>query len=341
MKNENPSESDGAQELFGLILSKVITQCLGVAAQLGIADRLKDGERPVPALAGELNVDESSLYRVLRTLASCGVFAESKPGWFGLTALAEPLAAASSNSLRDFAIFFGHPVHNGAYADIMHSVRTGQSAFKHAHGAELFDYFTTDADFFPVVNNAMTAASRREARAIVAAYPFSGFGTLADLGGGRGLLLSEVLKNVPRIRGVLLDLPEVVAGAEATFEEAGVRDRVSVHGGSFFDAVPVHADGYMMKYIIHDWDDEKATTILRNCAESMRPDGKVLVVDCVLPEGNEPHIGKYLDIEMLLVPGGRERTRAQFEKLFAAAGLRLTDVIPTSTHLSIVEGVRA
>ena len=341
MANANPTESDRAQELFGLIMSKVLTQCLGVAAQLGIADLLKDGERPVSALASELKVDGSSLYRVLRTLASFGVFAESQPEWFELTALAEPLAAASPNSLRDFAIFVGHPVHNGAYADIMHSVRTGESAFKHAHNADIFDYFTTDADFFPVFNNAMTAASRREARAITQAYPFSAFGTVADLGGGHGLLLSEVLKAVPRLQGVLLDLPEVVAGAESTFEEAGVRDRVSVYGGSFFEAVPVHADGYMMKSIIHDWDDEKATTILHNCAESMTPTDKVLVIDCVLPEGNEPHTGKLLDIEMLLVPGGRERTAAQFEKLFTVAGLKLTDVVPTTTHLSIVEGVRA
>ena len=341
MTNKNPNESDNAQKLFGLIFSKAITQCLGVAAQLGIADRLRGGARAVSDLAGELEVDENSLYRVLRTLASCGVFAESTPGSFELNPLAEPLAEDSPNSLRDFAIFFGHPVHNRAYAEIMHSVRTGGSGFKNAHGAEIFDYFTTDPEFFPVVNNAMTAVSRREAVAIAAAYPFNQFTTLADLGGGRGLLLSEVLKHFPTLQGVLLDLPEVVAVAGTTFEAAGVQDRVNVQGGSFFDPLPVRADAYMMKYIIHDWDDEKATTILRNCAEAMAPDGKVLVVDCVLPEGDEPHVGKFLDIEMLLVPGGQERTRSQFETLFAAAGLRLTNVIPTATHLSIMEGLLA
>ena len=335
------SESDAAQELFGLIFSKVITQCLGVAAQLEIADHLKDGERPVSELAAELNVDEASLYRVLRTLASCGVFAESKPNQFVSTDLSRQLASDSPNSLRDFAIFIAHPVHTAAYSHIMHSVRTGESAFKQAHGAEVFDYFTTDSDFFPALNNAMTAISRREARAIAAAYPFSAFETLADLGGGRGLLLAEVLNNVPSLQGTLLDLPEVAAGAEATFDEVGVRDRVSVHGGSFFDAIPISADAYMMKYIIHDWDDGKATAILRNCAEAMTATGKVLVIDSVIPEGNEPHVGKLLDIEMLLVPGGRERTRAQFDKIFAAAGLKLTKVIPTATHLSIVEGIRA
>ncbi|OSC40317.1 methyltransferase [Mycobacterium decipiens] len=342
MTSDNPNESGRmAQRLFELIFSKVITQCLAVAAQLGIADHLTDGDRPVSELASELDVDERSLYRVLRTLASFGVFVESQPGRFGLTPLAEPLLVDSPNSLKDFAILFGHPVHNGAYADIMHSVRTGETAFKHVHGAELFDYCQTDADFFSVFNDAMTATSRREARAIAAAYPFSDFGTLADVGGGRGLLLSEVLKKVRGLKGALFDLPGVVAGAEATFEQAGVGDRATIHGGSFFEAIPVRADAYMMKYIIHDWDDEKATIILRNCVESMAPDGKVLVIDYVLPEGNEASVGKFVDIEMLVIPGGRERTRAQFETLFQGAGLELTNVVPTSTSLCIVEGVRA
>ena len=342
MSDDKQDESQrSAQELFGLIFSNVITQCLGVVAELGIADLLKNGERSIADLARRSSVHERSLYRVMRALAGSGVFAESSPDHFELTPLAEPLLSDSPNTLRDFAIFAGNRVHNDAYANVMHSVRTGETAFKHVHGAEIFDYFKTDAEFFSVFNNAMTSNSRREAVAIAGAYDFFQFETLADVGGGLGFLLSEVMKTAPKLRGVLFDLPEVVAKAEATFDAAGVADRVTIEGGSFFDSIPVRADAYMMKYIIHDWDDARARTILENCVESMNPGGRVLVIDHVIPEGNEPHIGKLLDIEMLIVPGGSERTRAQFEELFSTAGLKLTQIVPTATPLCLVEGMRA
>jgi hypothetical protein len=341
MGDENRSESEkAAQHLFGLILSKVITQCLAVVAKLDIADRLKEGERSISLLAAESNVHERALYRVMRVLASSGVFVETKPEHFALTPLAEPLRSDSPSTLKDFAIFFGHPVHNAAYANMMHSVRTGETAFDHTHGTELFDYFKTDADFFSIFNDAMTSNSHREARAIAAAYPFSRFGTLTDVGGGRGFLLSEVLKTAPNLKGILFDLPEVVADAKATFADANLGDRLSIEGGSFFESIPVRADAYMMKHIIHDWDDSRATTILRNCVESMNPDGRVLVIDYVIPENNEAHIGKLLDIEMLLLPGGLERTRTEFERLFTAAGLKLTNIIPTAAPICVVEGMR-
>jgi threonine dehydrogenase-like Zn-dependent dehydrogenase len=342
MDPAGPDESERmAQQLFGMIFSKVITHCLGAAAELGVADLLKDGERPIAELARATGAHERSLYRVLRTLAGSGVFAESQPGHFALTPLAEPLRSDSPNTLRNFAVFAAHPVSNAAYANAMHSVRTGETGFAHAHGAGIFDYFTSDPDFFSVFNDAMTSNSHREARAIARAYDFSRFGTLADVGGGLGFLLSEVLKTTPEIRGVLFDLPDVVARAQATFDAAGVADRVSIEGGSFFESVPARADAYMMKYIIHDWDDTRARTILENCLESMNPGGKVLVVDYVLPEGDDSHIGKLVDIEMLLIPGGAERTRSDFEALFASAGLRVERIVPTATPLSIVEGVRA
>ncbi len=342
MNHDKPDESQRmAQGLFSLLFSNVITQCLGVVAELGIADLLKNGERSMADLASVSSVHERSLYRVMRTLSGSGVFTESSPNHFELTPLAEPLLSDSSNTLRDFAIYLGNRVHNDAYSNVIHSVCTGETAFKHAHGAEIFDYFKTDPDFFSVFNNAMTSNSHREAAVIADAYDFSQFQTLADVGGGLGFLLSEVMKTAPKLRGVLFDLPEVVAKAKATFDAAGVADRVAVEGGSFFDSIPVRADAYMMKYIIHDWDDARARTILENCVESMNPGGRVLVIDHVIPEGNEPHIGKLLDIKMLIMAGGNERTRAQFEDLFSTAGLRLTKVEPTATPLCIVEGIRA
>jgi hypothetical protein len=330
-----------AQQLFGMIFSKVITQCLGVVAQLGVADLLQNGARSIADLAAACGAHERSLYRVMRTLAASGVFSESRKGYFELTPLAEPLRSGSENSLTDFAIFASHPVHNAAYANLMHSVRTGETGFLQAHGAELFDYTQSDPEFFSVFNAAMTSNSRREAQAIVAAYDFTEIRTLADIGGGLGLLLSRVLQATPGLRGVLFDLPNVVERAGATLESAAVADRVTIQGGSFFEAIPVRADAYMMKYILHDWEDERARKILENCVASMEPRSRVLVVDHVIPETDDADIGKLLDIEMLLMAGGHERTRSQFEELFASAGLKVTRVLPTGATLSIVEGTRA
>jgi hypothetical protein len=330
-----------AQQLFGMIFSKVITQCIGVVAQLRIADLLEEGARSIADLASACGAHERSLYRVMRTLAASGVFAESRSGVFELTPLAEPLRTGSANSLTDFAIFAAHPFHNGAYANLMHSTRTGETGFARAHGAELFDFTQRDDEFRGVFNAAMTSNSRREAQAVAEAYDFSQLGTLADVGGGLGLLLSRVLQNTPGLRGVLFDLPHVVEKAGETFESAGLADRVTIQGGSFFDAIPVQADAYMMKYILHDWEDERARTILENCVTSMGPGGRVLVIDHVLRETDDADIGKLMDIEMLLMAGGHERTRSQFEELFATAGLKVTRVLPTAATLSIVEGVRA
>ena len=342
MADQHTSDSqEAARELFALIFSKVVTQCLGVVAELGIADLLKDGECSTADLARESGAHEPSLYRVLRMLTGHGIFEESSPGVFRLTSHGEPLRADSPNTLRDFAIFAAHPVHNAAYSALGHTVRTGENAFKHAHGSEVFEYFRRDPEFFSVLNAAMVANSHREAPAIGAAYDFSGLRTVADVGGGLGFLLSEVLRRNPSQRGVLFDLPEVVAGARATFEAADQLDRVTLQGGSFLESVPLEADAYMMKYVIHDWDDARAATILRNCRRSMMPDGKILVIETVVPENDDWHIAKLLDIEMLAVPGGQERTRTQFEELFSKAELRLTRVVPTAAGVCILECVRA
>ena len=215
MDKQMPGSDSTPQQLFSLIFSKVITQGLGAVAELKVADLLKDGSRSIAELASESGAHEESLYRVLRMLAGYGVFTETAPREFELTALAEILVSDSPKSLRDFAIFAADPIHNGAYAQSLHSVRTGQTAFKQAYGVEFFDYFTTDPDFFSVFNNAMTANSRRLEGAISSGYDFSHFGTLADVGGGLGYLLMEVLRNNAHLHGKLFDLPEVVRDAEA------------------------------------------------------------------------------------------------------------------------------
>ena len=332
---------NSAEQLFSLIFSNVITHGLGAVAELKVADLLKDGSRPIAELASETGAHEESLYRVMRMLAGYGVFSERVPREFELTALAEFLVSDSPNNLRELAILFSDPVHNAAYAESLYSVRTGQTAFKKTHGSEIFDYFATDQRFFTVFNNAMTANSRRLEGAISSCYDFSRFDTLTDVGGGLGFLLIEVLRKNANLKGILFDLPEVVKDAGASVAAAGMADRISLTGGSFFEEIPVSADAYMLKHVIHDWDDELCVKILSNCAKNLESDGRILVIEYLVPEDNDPHVSKLLDMEMLFIPGGRERTRSQFETLFSAAGLRLNDVTTTDSSICILEGVRA
>jgi ubiquinone/menaquinone biosynthesis C-methylase UbiE len=206
----------------------------------------------------------------------------------------------------------------------------------------IFEYFANMPESAAVFDKAMTSISTMESKAVVAAYDFSGINTLVDVAGGHGLMIMTVLKANRKMRGVLFDLPHVTAGATALLESGGVADRCQIVSGDFFASVPEGADAYMMKHIIHDWDDERATQILRSCHRATRPGSKVLIVDAVIPSGNRAHFGKLLDLEMLvLTPRGRERTQAEFRKLLKRSGFRLRRVVSTDTHLSIVEGVRA
>jgi hypothetical protein len=205
----------------------------------------------------------------------------------------------------------------------------------------IFEYFAKMSEPAAVFDAAMTSISTFEAKAVVAGYDFSGINTLVDVAGGHGLMVATALKANKRMRGVLFDLPHVTAGATALLQSGGVADRCQIVSGDFFASVPVGGDAYLMKHIIHDWDDERATEILRNCHRAMQPRGKVLIVDAVIPPGNTAHFGKLLDLEMLvLTPRGRERTQAEFRELLKRSGFRLRRVVPTETHLSVVEGVR-
>jgi O-methyltransferase domain len=330
-----PPEAVLTQMAFGALL----TQALYVAARLGIADLLAAGPRPVAELAAETETHERSLYRVLRSLAGAGVFAEVAPKTFGLTPLAEPLRADAPGSMRNGLIFMGEPWHFNVWSNMMHSVRTGQPAWGHAHGAEVFEYFAANPEHAEIFNGAMTDMSVGTAPVVVEAYDFSGFGTLADIAGGHGYLLAQILKANPNLSGVLFDVAPVVEGAAALLEREGVAGRVERVAGDFFRSVP-RADAYIMKHIIHDWDDERATLILRNINAAMGDQARVLIVEVVVPEGNEPHYSKVLDLEMLVSPGGIERTAEEYAALLAAAGLRLSRIVPTRSPFSVIEAVR-
>jgi ubiquinone/menaquinone biosynthesis C-methylase UbiE len=322
-----------------MVMNVFVSQAISVAAKLGLADLLAEKPQAIAALAAATGTHERALYRLLRALASAGVFAETNPKVFSLTPLAEPLRRNAPNSLRDAAIFMGEDWHWNVYGDMMHSVRTGKPAWGHVHGAEVFDYFRQNPEQSEVFNRAMTNLSLHAVPAVVEAYDFSGFRKLVDIAGGHGLLLAGVLRANPNVQGVLFDLPYVTEGANQILKEEGVADRVEISVGDFFESAPAEADAYMMKHIIHDWDDERALKILRNIHRAIAAGGKVLVIETVIPAGNEPHLGKLADLEMLVSPGGVERTEEEFRELLGKAGFKLTRVVPTKSHLSIIEAV--
>ena len=330
-----PPEAVLTQMAFGALL----TQALSVAAKLGIADLLAKGPRPVAELAAETETHERSLYRVLRSLAGAGVFEEVEPRSFGLTPLAELLRSDAPGSMRNGLIFMGEEWHFNVWSNMLHSVRTGRPAWGHTHGAEVFEYFAANPEHAEIFNGAMTDMSVGTAPAVVEAYDFSGFGTLADIAGGHGYLLAQILKANPKLSGVLFDVAPVVEGAAALLKREGVADRVERVAGDFFESVP-RADAYIMKHIIHDWDDARAALILRNINAAMGDEARVLIVETVVPEGNAPHYSKVLDLEMLTSPGGIERTAEEYAALLASAGLKLSRIVPTRSPFSIVEAVR-
>jgi hypothetical protein len=276
----------------------------------------------------------------MRALASCGVFAETGERVFELTPMAELLRADIEGSVRDVAIFMGADWHWQVWGDAMYSARTGKVAWEHVHGTEVFPYFAAHAGAARVFDNAMTSFSKMVAKAVVAAYDFSSVGKLADIAGGHGSLLAAILRANTHMKGLLFDMPQVIAGAGERLEAEGVAERCELASGDFFQSVPEGADAYLMKHIIHDWDDARALAILKNCHRAMPETGKLLLVEVVIPPGNEPHFGKIQDLEMLLSPGGLERTADEFRELFAAAGFELTRIIPTASPMSVIEGVK-
>jgi hypothetical protein len=314
-----------------------ISQALYVAAKLGIADLLTPGPRSPEDLAQATKSHAPSLYRLLRALASVGVFAEDGQGRFSLTPLAECLRSDVPGSQRALAIMTGEE-HYRAWGELLYSVQTGQAAFDKLYGMPVFDFLSRNPEQAKVFDAAMVGVHGRETAAMLDAYDFAGIATLADIGGGNGSLLTTVLKRHPAMRGILFDLPGVTERARGNLQAAGLADRCRVIGGNFFESAPAGADAYLMRHIIHDWDDEKATQILQNVHRVMGKEGRLLVVEGVIPPGNEPSFGKLLDLTMLVIPGGKERTEEEYRQLFAAGGFHLTRVVPTKAEVSVVEG---
>ena len=316
------------------------TQLVYVAAKLGLADLLDGGPRTAEELAAATGARADALYRALRALASLGVFEEVAGRRFALTPLAGLLRAGRPDSMRAQALVQGEQGYRVG-VELMYSVMTGAPAFERVYGMARFEHLARHPEAGAVFDQAMSESSRRSASAVVGAYDFPTAGTVVDVGGGQGVLIAAVLRARPGLRGVLFDQPHVLAGAEPVLAEAGVADRCARDAGDFFASAPPGGDRYLLRHILHDWDDERATSILRGCARAMAPGGKVLVIEGVIEAGNEPSLAKFLDLRMLLMLGGRERTAEEFGHLFDAAGLRLTHVIPAGAGSSIIEGERA
>lgn len=333
---------DPVQQLFQVAMGYVLSSALYVVTDAGVADHLGAGPKNVADLAKATGKNEDALYRVLRVLATAGVFTEVSPRSFALTPAAELLQKSHPRSVRDMMFFIADPFHFRVYADLDESLKTGRAAGEKTVGMPVFEYFAGNPGYSEIFNRAMTTMSAMVIPAAMEAYDFGGINVIVDVAGGHGEVLMSILRKYPQMRGILMDIDHVLAGAKPRLAAAGVADRVKTEPGDFFKGVPAGGDAYVMKHIIHDWDDERATVILKNIHRALagKPNGKVILLETVIQPGNAPDLGKVADIEMMALPGGRERTAEEFRALFAGAGFRMTSITPTKSPLAVIEAVR-
>lgn len=312
-----------------------ISCALYVVTGLRIADFLKDGPQSAETLAAATGSNPDALFRVLRALASLGVFAETGPREFGLTPLSEILRGDIPGSIRDGVLFLLSDMHWAVYRELGYSVRTGQPAFDHVFGQGLWEYVSEHPDASLLVDRAMAAASGSLGPAIAEAYDFSRIQTIMDVGGGNRALLAAILNKHPRPRGIVYDLPHAVEHARA----AGLlpNGRGELIAGDFFQTIPPGADAYLFKQVIHDWPDGKARAILEQCHRAMAGAGRLLLVEWLIPSDSSPHFSKFGDLEMLVLQNGRERTKEDFERLLAGADFRLDGIVQTKSSMWIID----
>lgn len=335
MTKELPPPVQLMQMLFGFAPARAIS----IVAGLQIADLLADGSKTAEELALKTKSHPRSLYRLLRACASLGIFSEDSDKRFGLSPMAEFLRSDNPESLRAFAEMMAHAEQFQTWSALDFSVQTGTPAFDKIHGMPIFEYYPTHPKSGQIFNDAMTSMSLGSSIAVIRAYDFSGISELVDIGGGHGFLLASVLEKYPTMTGVLYDTTPIVEEAKELLEKHGVANRCKTVGGNFFESAPSGGDAYMMKHIIHDWNDAECGMILKNCRKGITEGGKLLVIEMVVPTGNEPSLSKLLDLQMLAVLPGCERTEAEYSTLFSEAGFKLTKIVPTMSPYSVIEGV--
>ena len=332
-QQEQPPQVAMLQLISGFWISRAVY----VIAKLGIPDLLATGPKTSDELAAATNTHSPSLFRLLRALVSVGVLHTGAEGRFENTPLSETLITDAPGSLRWFTVSELGQEHYPAWGNLMHSVKTGGIAFDDFFADDVWGYFHKNPEDAAVFNNSMSGMTAAVNNTLRSSYDFSKFNTVVDVGGGHGALIAEILQGNPNTKGVLFDAPEVISGSRERLAAAGLSDRCEAIEGDFFKSVPAGGDAYVMKWILHDWNDELAIQILKNCREHLAPAGRLIIVDCVVPETNEPHFSKFIDLNMLVMTGGKERTAREFEELLSASGFKLLQVIPTEHPTSIIE----
>ncbi|OKH25830.1 methyltransferase [Chroogloeocystis siderophila] len=337
MPPDLPPQVAMMQMLGGLRVARLIY----AAAELGIADLLADGSKSIDELAQATDTHAPSLYRLMRSLASVGIFSEYER-YFSLTPLAEFLQSDTPDSVRAAVKFFGQDWHWNVWENLYYSVKTGKPAFEHLYGQGLFEYYQ-DPEVARVSSESKASISQRAAQSLLANYDFSSMTKVVDIGiYASASTIVALLQANPTLQGVLFDFPSAIAAATPAIESAQIGDRARLVAGNCLDSVPSDGDAYILMFVVHNWDDERAVKLLKNCREAMTADGKLLIVEMIMPPGNAPFVGKLIDLESLLTtPGGYERTEAQYRSLLEAAGFKVTRLIPTQTANSIIEAVRA
>ena len=318
-----------------------VANVVHIAAKLGLADKLADGPKNAVELAGPLALHAPSLHRLMRTMASLGLLTEGERLRFSLTKLGEALKTDAPGSARSTLLMTGSSWVGSGFANLLHSLQTGRTGFEKAQGMPFFDYLAQHPEDASVFSGAMVGFHGAEPPAVAAAYDFSMFKTVVDVGGASGNMLAAILARHPEPRGLLFDRPHVVVDAEQLLKDNGVSDRVTVEAGDFFRSVPSGGDAYILSHILHDWNDDQCLTILGHCRKAMKPDGRLLIVEMVLPPGDVPHPGKILDMVMLVLIGGQERTETEYASLLDKAGFRLSRLVATQSPVSVVEAVLA
>jgi hypothetical protein len=328
------TDPDLSIELMRLINGYQVSQALHVAAMLGVADQLRDGSKSYESVAQACGAHPTSLYRLLRALAAIGIFRENDNKEFALTPLGLCLTSDAPRSTRNYARWIGTPGQWGSWGNLLQSIKSGESAVGFTYGTDAWTYRRDHPEEQAIFDSAMTGNSRSEAQAVLEAYDFSRFGCVVDVGGGQGLLLKTILLACPAIRGILFDQPQVIASADQTLAE--LRDRCAVVAGSFFNSVPEKGDAYIMKVILHDWEDARSTEILRTCRRAMSEAATLVVIERVVGPPNEMPESKFSDLNMMVQYGAMERTHQEFDELLKSGGFEIIEVRPTRSPLSII-----